>query len=111
MNPDSVANYIRTQVNNDSVTFAAIERGLWKKGENNYVDFNEFKVENTEIETNNELPVVIVIGKMLKQPETYTDVRGTITADYQTYLEKLWIKNLRNKYTIEINQEVLNTLR
>ena len=111
MNPDSVANYIRTQVNNDSVTFAAIERGLWKKGENNYVDFNEFKVENTEIETNEELPVVIVIGKMLKQPETYTDVRGTITADYQTYLEKLWIKNLRNKYTIEINQEVLNTLR
>ena len=45
--------------------------------------------ENTEIETNEELPVVIVIGKMLKQPETYTDVRGTITADYQTYIEIL----------------------
>ena len=111
MNPDSVANYIRTQVNNDSVTFASVERGLWKQGENGYVDLTEFKVPNAEITINEELPITIVIGKMLKKPETYTDVRGTITADYQNHLEKLWIETLRNKYPVVINQEVLNTLR
>jgi hypothetical protein len=111
MNPDSVSNYIRTQVNNDSVTFASVERGLWKQNENSYVDLTEFKVENAQIETNEELPIVIIVGKMLKKPETYTDVRGTITADYQNHLEKLWIENLRNKYAVEINQEVLNSLR
>ena len=111
MNPDSVANYIRTQVNNDSVTFASVERGLWKQGENSYVDLTEFKQSNAQVEVNEELPMVIVIGKMLKKPATYIDVRGSITADYQNYLEKIWIDNLRNKYTVEINQEVLNSLR
>jgi peptidyl-prolyl cis-trans isomerase SurA len=48
---------------------------------------------------------------MLKNPEVYTDVRGAITADYQNYLEKVWIETLRNKYPVEINQEVLNSLR
>lgn len=111
MNPDSVANYIRKQVNNDSVTFASVERGLWKQGENGYVDLTEFEVPNVEVTVDEELPITIVVGKMLKKPETYTDVRGTITADYQNYLEKKWIETLRNKYIVEINQEVLNSLR
>ena len=111
MNPDSVVNYIRKQVNNDSVTFASVERGLWKQGENGYVDLTEFKVPNTQVEVNEELPITIVVGKMLKKPEAYTDVRGAITADYQNYLEKAWIETLRNKYVVEINQEVLNSLR
>ena len=106
-----MSNYIRTQVNNDSVTFASVERGLWKQGENSYIDFTEFKVPNTEVTVDVELPITIVIGKMLRKPETYTDVRGAITADYQNYLEKRWIENLRNKYIVEINQEVLNSLR
>ncbi len=111
MNPDSVANYIRTQVNNDSITLASVERGLWKQGENSYIDLNAFKQSNVQIEANEELPIAIVVGKKLKKPETYTDVRGTITADYQNYLEKQWIENLRNKYAVKINQEVLNSLR
>lgn len=111
MNPDSVVNYIRKQVNNDSVTFASVERGLWKQGENGYIDLTEFKVPNTQVEVNEELPITIVVGKMLKKPEAYTDVRGAITADYQNYLEKAWIETLRNKYVVEINQEVLNSLR
>ena len=111
MNPDSVANYIRTQINNDSVTFATVERGLWKKGENSYVDLIEFKVKDVQIDVNEELPITIVVGKILKAPEVYTDVRGVITTDYQNYLEKIWIESLRKKYTVVINQEVLNTLR
>ena len=111
MNPDSVVNYIRKQVNNDSVTFATVERGLWKQGENSYVDLTEFKSSNTQVEVNEELPITIVVGKMLKKPTTYTDVRGSITADYQNHLEKVWIETLRNKYVVKINQEILNTLR
>ena len=111
MNPDSVVNYVRTKVNNDSITFATIERGLWKQGENSHVDLTQFKQTNKQVEVNEKLPIVITIGKKLKKPETYIDVRGIITADYQNHLEKLWIENLRNKYTVEINQEVLNTLR
>lgn len=112
LDPDSVTKYIRTTINNDSVTYASAERGLWKQGENSYVDVTKFKSKDTQIEINEELPIVVVMGKMLKKmPETYTDVRGAITADYQNYLEKAWIEKLRNKYTVEINQKVLNTIK
>ena len=94
-----------------SVTFATVERGLWKKGENSYVDLIGFKVKDIQIDVNEELPISIVVGKILKAPEVYTDVRGVITTDYQNYLEKIWIESLRKKYTVVINQEVLNTLR
>ena len=113
MNPDSVVNYIRTKVNNDSITFATVERGLWKKGENSHIDFTEFKDSNVaiNIDIDSEFPVVVIIGKMLKKPETYKDGRGSVTADYQNELETAWIQSLRNKYTVEINQGVLNSLR
>jgi peptidyl-prolyl cis-trans isomerase SurA len=113
MNPDSVMNYIRTQVNNDSITYAIVERGLWKEGENCYIDATEFDIESrfADAEIDPELPIVVIVGKILKKPETYTDVRGAITADYQAHLEKKWIEKLRNKYVVVINQEVLNTLR
>jgi peptidyl-prolyl cis-trans isomerase SurA len=112
LNPDSVSNYIRTKVNNDSVTLATVERGLWKQGENSYVDLTQFKATNVKVEVDEKLPVVIVVGSMLKKmPKSYTDVRGAVTADYQNYLEKNWIENLRNKYTVIVNKHVLNTLK
>jgi peptidyl-prolyl cis-trans isomerase SurA len=112
LNPDSVSNYIRTKVNNDSVTLATVERGLWKQGENSYVDLTQFKATNVKVEVDDKLPVVIVVGSMLKKmPKSYTDVRGAVTADYQNYLEKNWIENLRNKYTVIVNKHVLNTLK
>ena len=44
-------------------------------------------------------------------PEDYTDVRGIITADYQDYLEKEWIKSLRQKYTFTVDEKVLKTVK
>ena len=56
-------------------------------------------------------PYTATYGKLLKKgPETYKDVRGPVTADYQNYLETAWIKELRDKYSVEIDQEVLKTV-
>jgi len=53
-----------------------------------------------------------VVGKLLKEtPEDYTDVRGAVIADYQDYLEKEWIKNLRSKYSFSVDKNVLRTVK
>ena len=53
-----------------------------------------------------------MVGKNLKNnPEDYSDVRGLVTADYQEYLEKEWIAALRSKFPVEIDQNVLKTVR
>ena len=41
----------------------------------------------------------------------YNKVRGIIISKYQDELEKEWIKALREKYTITVNQEVLKSIK
>lgn len=50
-------------------------------------------------------------GKILAQPEEAADVRGAATADYQAQLEKQWIKSLKSKHKVKINQKVVDTLK
>lgn len=40
----------------------------------------------------------------------FADARGQVVADYQQYLESEWVKGLRAKYPVVINQEVLKAL-
>lgn len=37
-------------------------------------------------------------------------MKGQVTADYQNYLEKIWVQNLNKKYPVEINKDVLKTV-
>jgi peptidyl-prolyl cis-trans isomerase SurA len=37
-------------------------------------------------------------------------VRGLVTADYQELLEKAWVDELRKKYTVVVNKDVLATV-
>ena len=43
--------------------------------------------------------------------KSFDECKGIVISDYQDYLEKEWIKELRNKYQVEINQSELNKLR
>lgn len=106
---DSIDKHLRQL--NDSVVNIKIEKGLYVKGDNKMVDYYAFKAGDKP-EADAALPFVCVPGKMLNNtPEEYTDVRGLVTADYQEYLEKEWIAALRSKYSVKVNQKVLNTVR
>jgi len=45
------------------------------------------------------------------EPKTLNEARGLITADYQNYLEKQWIDELRAKYPVTVKDEVLEQVR
>lgn len=106
-NPDSVMSYIDQRINVDSVTYVRIEKGLWTKGKNGAVDKYGFKNKETDYTPTEEFPIVVPVGKVIKAPQEYTDVRGQVTTDYQDYLEKLWVASLREKYPVVVNEEVL----
>lgn len=106
-NPDSVVSYINQRINVDSVTYVRVEHGLWTKGKNAAVDKYAFKDKAAEYTPTEEFPFVIPVGKVIKAPQEYTDVRGQVTTDYQDYLEKLWVEALREKYPVVVNKEAL----
>lgn len=108
---NSLKQYIANNINNDSTTNVTIERGIWKEGDNKIIDQYVFNHKQDSTTINENLPIVVVIGKNLNlTPEVYTDVKGKVTADYQQYLEAQWVESLRKKYKIEINKEVLSTI-
>ena len=94
--------------NNDSVKLVRVERGIYKKGDSPYVDNLVFKTG--EGKSMNDYPKNMVYGKKAKKPRSYKDVRGQVTTDYQNELEKLWVEELRGKYTVEIDESVLSTV-
>ena len=107
---DEWADALRKTFNNDSIIRIRVEKGLFKKGDNALIDHEVFKVDTTATPVK-DYPIDATYGKILKKgPEDYTDVRGLVTADYQDELEKAWIAELRRKYAVEIDREVLNTV-
>lgn len=47
---------------------------------------------------------------IMKTKKSWKNFRGDVIFDYQDYLDSKWIKNLRLKYKITINEKVLNSM-
>lgn len=106
---DSIESYLNRRLN-DSIQYVQVETGLYVEGDNPAIDKYVFK--SGDFEPSEEYPYVFVSGKLLKKlPESYTDVRGSVTADYQDFLEQAWIADLRNRHTVIIDEEVFNALK
>ncbi len=110
-NPDSIDSYLNHRLNIDSVTYVKFSHGLWEQGQNAAVDKYGFKQKKTECAVDEEFPIVFCVGKVLKAPEAYEDERGKVVTDYQDYLEKEWVRSLREKYEVKIDQEVLKAIK
>ena len=107
---DSIDKYLTTRLN-DSIKYVKIDKGLYVQGENKAIDKYAFKTKDAYT-PGTDYPYVFVSGKMLKKiPEDYTDVRGLVTADYQEFLEKEWIKALRAKFPVTINKDILKQVK
>jgi peptidyl-prolyl cis-trans isomerase SurA len=52
----------------------------------------------------------IIMEIKAPQPKTLKEAKGLVISDYQNYLEKQWIDELRKKYAISINKDVLYQL-
>jgi peptidyl-prolyl cis-trans isomerase SurA len=107
---DKWAEALRTTFNADSVIRIRVEKGIFKKGDTALVDSLVFK-KDTTVTHLKDYPIDAVYGKLLKKgPEDYNDVRGLVVADYQEALEKEWVADLRRKYAVKVNDEVLKTV-
>ena len=55
-------------------------------------------------------PIDATYGKLISKPEDYTDVKALVIADLQEDMERLWVADLRKKYTVVVNDAVLKTV-
>lgn len=109
--PDSIKSYIARRINCDSVTYVKVQHGLWEQGKNPAIDKFGFKNKKAEFTPKENLPVVECLGKKLKAPATWDDEKSQVVTDYQDWLEAEWIKRLREKYPVVLNEEVWEKIK
>ncbi len=69
-------------------------------------------VTNSVINTNDNSASFAYILKLYPkpQPRSFTEARGLVINDYQNELEEKWITELKKKYPVTINQQVLDSI-
>ncbi len=86
-----------------------LERVVTGKGENAIVDNVAFNGERPEA-PGKWVAWFSYDGRVINAPEEVADVRGAVTSDYQSELEKNWVSALRKKYKVKINKGTLKKI-
>jgi peptidyl-prolyl cis-trans isomerase SurA len=97
---------------NKSNLMVDVEDGLFARKDNVLIDDIDWKKGMVEKPADGDGKNIIVVRKVIPpQVKTLKEARGLVTADYQNYLEAEWIKELRAKYPVVVNEEVLKTIK
>lgn len=76
------------------ILFELIDQKIWKKALNDIEGLKTYFDQNKE----------------RYDSENLSEIKGILIADYQEYLEKKWVKELRNKYSFSVNNKILSQL-
>ena len=88
-----------------------VEKGLFSRGDNHLTDRFEWNESISEVIHENDQYHIVLIHEVLDpEPKTLDEAREQVVADYHEYLEQEWIKDLRSKYNVVINKDVLQTI-
>ncbi len=105
---------LKSTIQRDSIPAVFVRKGYYQKGDNQYVDKTEWKVGvRNEIPSTVDQSTTIVCIRELRNPEpkTLKEARGLVTSDYQMELEQQWVKSLKERYPVKINEKVLDKVR
>ena len=109
MDMEKAVQYLSNNYKVGNVSYIKIEKGLFKKGDNPFVDEEAFK-SGVAVRPDG-FQDFFLLGKVLNAPETYMDVWESLVADYQNYLEKIWIEKLNTKYKTVVYPEIISSIK
>jgi hypothetical protein len=86
--------FIMNEYREGVLMFNVSEKKVWSKAWDNETKLYEYYTANISNYSN----------------KSFEEAKGLVIADYQLSLENEWIKTLRTKYTVKINEEELRKL-
>ena len=99
-------------INNSNPLNLKVENGKFIKGENSHIDKNNISKGFTDFEfKENKIVVFALIHNILKPTyKDFNEAKGQLIANYQDYLEAVWINELEKKYPVKINDKLLRDI-
>ncbi|MFN3918138.1 MAG: peptidylprolyl isomerase [Flavobacteriales bacterium] len=102
---------IKKQLNKSSQLNIQIEDKIFVKDETHVLKkLNWNKGLNKPVAFDGGFVFVNLKKDMPSSPKSLDEARGPAIAAYQEYLEKTWVADLRDRYKIVVNQEVIKTI-
>jgi len=97
--------------------FGLIEKAVFNDGQNEFFDkviarykSGEIKNSNKFIAFEKEQRIVWLNSEITHTSKKIEDVKGSVISDYRKYMLDNWIKTLKNKYTIEVNESTFESI-
>jgi len=92
-------------------TLLTIKEGRWFKGSDEDIDRLEWK-KGVQNFNRKGFPVLINIERVNEpEPLPFNDVKAEIVSGYQDWLTEEWLEQLKQRYTVEIDDQVFNELK
>jgi len=102
----------------DSTAVEFVNENIYSKEDYSIVDeaneqlrFFENKEQKLPLFYTKDDKLVFVSEIIPEQNKRLDEAKGQVTADYQDFLEKQWIEQLRAKYSVTINQKVWDGIK
>ncbi len=110
LNTEGVLKKINAKDSTNSLL--TMQEGIYEKGQSQMIDKIEWKEGLSQDFTNPDNSITFVQVKKVipPSPKSLEEARGFIVSDYQEFLEKDWIRQLREKYPVKVSQEAFSTL-
>lgn len=103
---------IKANINTNSQQNIIVTSGLMTKEDQSLPENFIFKKGISEIyESNKSFHVVKVNNLLPEATKSFEEAQGPVISDYQTIFEENWMKELTNKYKVNINQDVLEKVK
>ena len=72
----------------------------------------EFKKGVSKIYKHNDSFVVVKVNEVLpKEQKSFNEAKGKVISDYQNYKEEKWLNDLKAKYVVKVNEDVLSDIK
>jgi peptidyl-prolyl cis-trans isomerase SurA len=102
---------IKEKYNKKSPDVVYVEKKLYTKGENKEVDALNFAPGVGQMTQKDGRYIFTAVTNIKpKEPKALSETKGLVISEYQSFLDNQWIKELRNKYKVEINKDVLYSI-
>ena len=104
-------NLMLTKFNKKDDSLLVITEGKWFTGDDPELDKIEWTT-GVEFRKINNYPSIIVISKVIEpEPLPFEEVQGEMMSGYQEYLDNEWIRQLKRKYTVKIDELFLSEVK
>jgi len=103
---------INTLLNTDDSVNVTFTSGIMNAEHQALPKGIKFKKGVSKVMKHNNSYVVVQVNDVLPaNQKTFEEARGNVTSDFQAHKEKLWLRELANKYKVVLDSDVINLVK